>query len=72
MKNKEIVGIDVSKNTLDVYILSNNYHLTVKNAPEGFACLIETTISHVKREIPSSFLLLGEYRQIQQTPKCLP
>ncbi len=29
MKNKEIVGIDVSKNVLDVYILSVKYHFSL-------------------------------------------
>lgn len=48
MKNREIVGIDVSKNTLDVFILSSGYHFTVENSPEGFASLIETTRAHAR------------------------
>ncbi len=41
MKNKEFIGIDVSKNVLDVFILSCNLHFTVDNAPKGFARLLE-------------------------------
>jgi transposase len=41
MKNKEIVGIDVSKKVLDIYILSEKYHFKISNDPGGFADLIE-------------------------------
>jgi hypothetical protein len=50
MKNKEIVGIYVSKNTLDVYLLSTNYDFTVMNSPEGFAHLIEITNENVRHK----------------------
>ena len=67
MKNKEIVGIDVSKNTLDVYLLSTNYHFTVKNAPDGFACLIETINEHVKHKSHPPFFCFentGRYSRL--------
>jgi len=67
MKNKEIVGIDVSKNTLDVYILSSNYHFTVKNAPEGFALLLETTSEHVRNKAHQPFFCFentGRYSRL--------
>jgi len=42
MKNKELIGIDVSKNVLDVFILGLSYHFTVENHPTGYAKLLET------------------------------
>ena len=41
MKNKEIVGIDVSKKVLDIYILSEKHHFIISNDPRGFAQLTE-------------------------------
>lgn len=41
MKNKELIGIDVSKKVLDVFLLSASYHFTVENNPSGFAKLLE-------------------------------
>jgi transposase len=41
MKNKEIIGIDVSKATLDLYILSKQKYFTVDNNPSGFSRLLE-------------------------------
>jgi len=41
MKNKELIGIDVSKNVLDVFILEPGYHFTVENDPTGYAKLLE-------------------------------
>jgi transposase len=41
MKNLSIIGIDVSKLVLDVYILSKKYHFQVENSPAGFAQLLE-------------------------------
>lgn len=41
MKNKEIVGIDVSKKVLDIYILSERHHFIISNTPGGFAQLLE-------------------------------
>jgi transposase len=48
MKNKEIVSINVSKNVLDVFILSAQFHFTVPNTPEGFAQLLEIVSSKLK------------------------
>jgi len=42
MKNKEIVGIDVSKKVLDIYILSEKHHFIISNDPIGFTHLIES------------------------------
>lgn len=42
MKNKKLIGIDVSKNVLDAFILGPDYHFTVDNSPVGFAKLLET------------------------------
>ena len=36
MEKKEIIGIDVSKATLDVFILSQCYHFKVDNSASGF------------------------------------
>ena len=59
MKNKEFVGIDVSKNALDVFILSCKFHFTVSNSPEGFAQLLEIVASkHIR--IPYQSLLCFE------------
>lgn len=41
MKNKEIVGIDVSKKVLDAYLLSEQHHFVISNTPEGFVQLLE-------------------------------
>jgi transposase len=41
MKNKTFIGIDVSKDVLDVYILHHRFHYQVSNNPEGFAKLLE-------------------------------
>lgn len=47
MKNKELIGIDVSKNVLDVFLLSASYHFTVENSPAGFARLLELSCSRL-------------------------
>jgi transposase len=44
MKNKQIVGIDVSKNTLDVLILKSNHSFQVPNNPAGFVKLLQESI----------------------------
>jgi transposase len=41
MKNNAFIGIDVSKNVLDVYILKLDFHFTVFNSPKGFVDLLE-------------------------------
>jgi len=47
MKNNQIIGIDVSKSVLDVFILSLNYHFTTQNNPLGFAKLLEVCCSRL-------------------------
>ena len=41
IKSLEIIGIDVSKLTLDVFIHSLNFHFVVTNDPEGFSKLLQ-------------------------------
>jgi len=41
-KNQIIIGIDVSKATLDCFIRQIKHHFIVENNPKGFAILIET------------------------------
>lgn len=50
MKNTEIVGIDVSKATLDLYLLSRNQYFTVENSPAGFSALLELCCTHLERK----------------------
>lgn len=50
MKNLSIIGIDVSKLFLDVYLLSKKYHFQVENSPTGFAQLLEICCN--KLEVP--------------------
>jgi len=42
MKNYSFIGIDVSKDVLDVFILTLKFHFIVPNSPQGFAILLET------------------------------
>jgi transposase len=45
MKKKQVViGIDVSKSTLDVFIHEYNHYFVVGNNPRGFSVLMETVI----------------------------
>jgi transposase len=67
MKNKQIVGIDVSKNVLDVYIHSVNYHFTIPNSHEGFASLIEfcsRTLSEDFKNVFFCFEDTGRYSKL--------
>ena len=50
MKNKEFIGIDVSKNVLDIFILSLNFHFTIENNPSGFAKLLEVCFGKIKNK----------------------
>lgn len=50
MKNKAIVGIDVSKKILDCYILAHRYYFQINNDSLGFARLLE--VCHEKLGIP--------------------
>ncbi len=44
MKNKQIVGIDVSKSTLDAFVFKSNYSFQIFNNPAGFLRLLEESI----------------------------
>ena len=44
MKNKQIVGIDVSKNTLDAFVFKANHLFQVANTPAGFVKLLQESI----------------------------
>lgn len=44
MKNKQIVGIDVSKSTLDAFIFKSNHLFQVANNPTGFVRLLQESI----------------------------
>ena len=48
MKKLSIIGIDVSKLVLDVFILSSKYHYQVDNTPVGFALLLEISCTKLK------------------------
>lgn len=50
MKNRRFIGIDVSKDTLDVYIHQNGYFFQVSNAPTGYKDLLEISIKQLKCE----------------------
>src|SRR5512133_2325998 len=47
MKNKEFIGIDVSKNVLDGFMFTTNFHFTIENNPKGFAQLLEICMNKV-------------------------
>jgi len=66
MKNKEFIGIDVSKKTLDVFILSNRFHFTIDNNPSGFSKLLEVCFSKVnhKEDIFFCFENTGRYSRL--------
>ena len=55
MKNKEIVGIDVSKKVLDIYILSEKHHFKISNDPGGFADLIESCVMKLGERFENVF-----------------
>ena len=59
MKSKELIGIDVSKNVLDVFILAVSYHFTVENNPSGFARLLEISCNRLNT-LPSNLFLCFE------------
>ena len=66
MKNKEFIGIDVSKNVLDVYILSLQFHFTIDNNPTGFAKLLEICFGKLKNreDIFFCFENTGRYSRL--------
>lgn len=48
MKKLSIIGIDVSKLVLDVFILSKKHHFQTENSPTGFALLLEVSCTKLK------------------------
>lgn len=67
MKNKEIIGIDVSKNVLDIYILSLKSHFVIENNPKGFASLLEVCciqLSCKKNRLFFCFENTGRYSRL--------
>ena len=48
MKKNQIIGIDVSKATLDVFVHSTYQHFIVQNDTKGFAMLLETIFKSTK------------------------
>lgn len=67
MKNSQIIGIDVSKSVLDVFILSLNLHFTVANNPGGFAMLLEKCCMHLSCKTAGLYLCFentGRYSRL--------
>lgn len=48
MKNKLFVGIDVSKDVLDLFILKTEFHFIVDNCPKGFSKLLEVCCTKLR------------------------
>ena len=66
-KNVIIVGIDVSKATLDVHIHSTRFHFVVENGPKGFIVLLETIFKICnckKQDIFFCFENTGKYSRM--------
>jgi transposase len=63
MKNKEFIGIDVSKSVLNGFILSANFHFTIDNSPSGFSQLLQVCFANVtcKDDIFFCFENTGRY-----------
>jgi len=59
MKNKQIVGIDVSKSTMDAFIFKSNHLFQVANNPTGFVRLLQESI-HVSSCSKDSLLFCFE------------
>jgi transposase len=67
MKNLSIIGIDVSKLFLDLFILSCKYHFQVENSPAGFAQLLETCCNKLntpKEQLYFCFENTGRYSRM--------
>lgn len=67
MENKWIIGIDVSKRSLDVYIQSVQYYFVVSNDTHGFTKLLETCCIQLKcrvRELYFCFENTGRYSRL--------
>jgi len=56
MKNNQIIGIDVSKSVLDIFIHSVDFHFTVDNSPIGFAQLLEVCCNQLSCKTESLYL----------------
>jgi transposase len=67
MKNKEIIGIDVSKDVLDCYLLSRDYYFTIENNPTGFSKLLETCYDQLDCKADQMYLCFedtGRYSRL--------
>ena len=67
MKKKIIIGIDVSKSTLDVFIHGINHYFMIENGPKGFVKLLETSCKEAsckKDDILFCFENTGKYSQM--------
>lgn len=51
-----VIGIDVSKEKLDVYFLNTGFHVIIPNDAQGFAKLMESIIKDVKCSISNVFI----------------
>jgi transposase len=68
MKKKQIIiGIDVSKSTLDVFIHGTNFYFIIENNPKGFFKLLETSckVSNCQKgDLLFCFENTGKYSQM--------
>lgn len=68
MKKKQlIIGIDISKDTLDVFLRSIDFHFVVDNTPEGFVVLLETACKKGNCKITNLFICFentGKYSKM--------
>ena len=67
MKKNQIIGIDVSKEMLDVHIHSSHQHFVVQNDTTGFVRLLETVIGSTKskkQELFFCFENTGKYSKM--------
>ena len=67
MKKNQIIGIDVSKEKLDIFIQSTHMHFTVSNDTKGFTVLLETIFRSTKckqQELIFCFENTGKYSKM--------
>ena len=67
MKNFEIVGIDISKSTLDFHLYKDKLSFITKNNPEGFVGMLQTCRSKLKdgmQDIVFCFEDTGRYSKL--------
>ena len=55
MKKKRFIGVDVSKDTLDIFIRSLSFHFIVENDPIGFSKLLETCCTKLNCNLDSLY-----------------